>query len=50
MKKRTGSRGRSGAAKATPSREQVRKSTGPRVNVPRQSKRPVERTARKRSR
>jgi hypothetical protein len=34
----------------TPSREQVRKSTGPRVNVPRASQRPTERSKQKRSR
>jgi hypothetical protein len=34
----------------TPSREQVRKSTSPRVNVPRASKRPTERADQKRSR
>jgi hypothetical protein len=34
----------------TPSREQVREVTTPRVNVPRQSKRPVERSRQSRSR
>jgi len=34
----------------TPGRKQVRESTAPRVNVPRQSKRPVERSKQKRSR
>ncbi len=35
---------------ATASRKQVRESTGPRVNVPRQSKRPGERSSPKRRR
>jgi len=36
--------------RTTPSRKQVREATAPRVNVPRQSKRPAERSNRKRSR
>jgi hypothetical protein len=36
--------------KSTPSRKQVRETTAPRVNVPRQSKRPMERSNRTRSR
>lgn len=39
-----------GRKSATPSRERVRESTAPRVNVPRQSKRPAERSNQKRSR
>jgi hypothetical protein len=37
-------------ASGTPSREQVREATSPRVNVPRQSKRPMERSNQSRSR
>jgi hypothetical protein len=44
MKKTTGS------ARGTPGRKQVRESTSPRVNVPRQSQRPVERSKQRRSR
>jgi hypothetical protein len=37
-----------GRTPGTPGRKQVRQSTAPRVNVPRQSQRPVERTGQKR--
>jgi len=37
-------------ASGTPSREQVREVTAPRANVPRQSKRPVERSRQSRGR
>jgi hypothetical protein len=37
-------------AGGTPSRDQVREVTGPRLNVPRQSQRPVERSNQRRSR
>jgi hypothetical protein len=36
--------------KKTSSRKQVREATAPRVNVPRQSKRPTERSKQRRSR
>jgi hypothetical protein len=36
--------------KKTASRKQVREATAPRVNVPRQSKRPTERSRQRRSR
>jgi len=36
--------------RGTPNRKQVRQATAPRLNVPRQSKRPAERSKQKRSR